>query len=88
MIPEGSNFYAILLFEHTGYYGSVCGISLEEVRQAAQARSSKAKSLVACSLPFEGKWIESEFNQGLMMRDVSMPEDFHLALAHLDRIEE
>lgn len=88
MIPEGINFYVILLFEHTGYYGSVCGISLEEVRQAAQVRSSKAKSLVACSLPFQGKWVPSAFNKGSMIRDVSLPEDFRLALTHLDRIEE
>ena len=70
----------IQLFDREGYYSSVMAETDEGVHAAAEMKSSRVKGLVACSLPFLGKWDKPN-----TVMDVTLPPDFKEVLAEIDR---
>jgi hypothetical protein len=52
-LPD-TTFFVIQLFDKSGYFTSIMGNSIEEVKEKV---SKKVKFIgIACSLPFQGKW--------------------------------
>jgi hypothetical protein len=74
---RGQAFYVILFFDEHGYYGHVKDTNLAGVKEKFAKRGA-GKGIIACSLPFRGKWTDN-------MLDTSIPPDFREALSKLDR---
>ena len=84
MTPSiGQPFFVIQLFDREGYYGCVFGMDLDQVVAHAEARTRSAKQLVACSVPFPGRWTPSG------LPDVSLPDEMRTqeALGPLEHSE-
>lgn len=73
----GQPFYAVLVYDRTGFFGAVTGRTVQEAKERA-ARRSVNKSLVACSVPFAGSWRRG-------MPDVGLPDDFKAELAAIEK---
>jgi hypothetical protein len=79
---QSQALWVVQLFDREGYYSSVTASSIEEVKEKAEVRMSKLKTILAASVPFEGHWSSSG------LRDISLPADFKEALSALDRPQE
>jgi hypothetical protein len=79
----GKEFFVILLYDKTGFYKSVVALSRDEVlAKTYKVSHALTKSLICCSLPFEGKWKENAWG---LVPDLSLPPDFKQALVEIDR---
>jgi hypothetical protein len=78
LVP-GESFWVVQLFDGMGYYASVKAHKLEKMRELAQIRTNKLKSLVATSIPFLGYWFTNE------IPDVSLPESFQESLVMVNK---
>jgi hypothetical protein len=76
LVP-GVPFFAVLLFDK-GYYAAVTSHDLGALRAAVTVRTARVKSLVACTVPFEGMWRGH-------LPDVTLPEAFEEELVTLNR---
>src|SRR5271169_5392224 len=81
-LTEGRQFFVTLLFNQEGFYTSVVGLCRDTVMAKAYTRSHVIKSLVACSLIFEGKWV---LVNNMLVPSISLPEDFREELVSLDK---
>jgi hypothetical protein len=72
-------FYVLQLYDREGYYGSVKGRTLEELKVRAARRTSQVQGLLATSLPYPGTWA------GPHLPDVSLPAEWKAEMAALDK---
>jgi len=70
--------WVIQLFDAQGYYTSVSGLTVDEVKQVAFARAKRASTIVAMTLPFVGMWRNG-------MLDVTAPQATREAFRSLER---
>lgn len=74
----GAPFFAVLLYDRTGYYSSVVAMTEADVRRKTFERTKNLAALVACTVPFQGCW------DGLVP-DVSAPPEHKVSLRSLER---
>jgi hypothetical protein len=79
-------FFVIHAFDNEGFHSALVARTPEKVKELAAKRSAnKSSGIVACSLPFPGKWTPSSLGGGGYIVDVGMPSDFILALVAVDK---
>jgi hypothetical protein len=74
----GEPFFAVVLYDRTGYYSSVIARTEAEVRLRTGVRTKSLGSLVACTVPFHGHWAGQ-------VPDVSTPPEYKADLRALER---
>ena len=73
----GQAFFAVQLFDRAGYYSSVVAVTEADVKQKTAQRTAKLTVLVACTVPFAGRWSGST-------PDVSAPPEVKEAVRALE----
>jgi hypothetical protein len=78
-------FWVVQLYEKDSYFTSVVADTLDELLIKVAAKN--IKTLVACSLPFQGRWVPYNGTNDLIP-DVSLPSDWKDAMGSLAKHRE